>query len=121
MSDDRKSELSTASDVLQELLEHTNNPLADQFTRWKIWKKWKDIAGPTISKNSLPVGFHEGTLYIWVKSSVWMQEFIFIAGPLKEKINNYLGRYWVDQVKFTLNKHEVPNFDEALAQEPILE
>ncbi len=120
MGKKRKGQPTTAQDVLQGLLENNNNPLADQFTRWKLWKKWKDIVGATISNNSMPVGYYRGTLYVWVKSSVWLQEFVFIAGPLKEKINLSLGRKWISNVRFTLNKHDVPNFTASLAEETIL-
>lgn len=120
MKDGRKSELTSSSDVLQNLLQDSKNPLADQFTRWKLWKKWRDVVGPTVSTHSMPVGFDNGVLYVWVKSSVWLQEFIFVAGPLKDKINQYLGRKWVKGVRFTLNKRDVPNFTDSLADEAIL-
>lgn len=116
----RSSQLLQATDVLQSLLEHNRGPLSDQFLRWKVWKNWEDIVGPTISKNSMPVGYHKGELYVWVKNSVWMQEFLFIAGPLKEKVNKFVGRKWIKFVKFTLNRQEVPGFDSELAEKSIL-
>jgi len=100
----------SVSDVLQNLLENSKLPISEQFTRWKLWRKWDEVVGPTLAPHTLPVGFHRGTLYIWVKSSPWMQQLSFAAAPLREKINSYLGRDYVRQIRFTLDRHSVPDF-----------
>ncbi len=108
----RKSQLEQASQVIENVLTSTKSPLADQFMRWKVWRKWDEIVGPTISQRTLPVGYANGIIFVWVKNSVWMQEMIFLAGPLRDKINDFVGKYWAHQVRFTLNRHEVPGLDE---------
>lgn len=111
-SENRKSQLDQASQVIEAVLTSSKSPLADQFVRWKVWRKWEEIVGPTISQRTLPVGYHQGIVYVWVKNSVWMQEMIFLAGPLKDKINEFTGKKWAYQVRFTLNRHEVPGLDQ---------
>jgi predicted nucleic acid-binding Zn ribbon protein len=106
----KKKDLTAVSDVLQNLLENSKLPISEQFTRWKLWRKWDEVVGPTLAPHTLPVGFLRGTLYIWVKSSAWMQQLSFAAGPLKSKINSYLGREYVRQIRFTLDRHSVPDF-----------
>lgn len=105
--------MKSSSDVLESILQNSKNGLSDQFMRWKVWRKWDEIVGPTISAQSAPVGYNNGILYIWVKNSVWMQEMLFLAGPLKEKVNKFTGKTWAQKIHFTLNRHEVPDLDDA--------
>jgi predicted nucleic acid-binding Zn ribbon protein len=109
----KKKDLTSVSDVLQGLLENSKLPISEQFTRWKLWRKWEEVVGPTLAPHTLPVSFQRGTLYIWVKSSAWMQQLSFAAVPLKAKINEYLGREYVRFIRFTLDKHSVPNIGEG--------
>ncbi|MES2767772.1 MAG: DUF721 domain-containing protein [Bdellovibrionota bacterium] len=111
----RKADLSNATDVLESVLLNNKSPLSDQFMRWKLWRKWPEVVGPTISAQSMPVGFVQGTLYVWVKNAVWMHEMLFLAGPIREKVNTFMEKGWVQQVRFTLNQHEVPKMDEDSA------
>ncbi len=109
----KKKDLTAVSDVLQNLLENSKLPISEQFTRWKLWRKWDEVAGPTLAPHTLPVGFQRGTLYIWVKSSAWMQQLQFAAVPLRDKINAYLGRNYVRYIRFTLDRHSVPDYQEG--------
>ena len=104
--------MKSASDVLQVLFENGKSPLANQFLRWKIWKRWPEIVGETTAAHTVPVGYDKGTLYIWVKSSSWMQQMVYFAQPVKEKINKFIGKNWVRRVRFTLDKKGVPNHEE---------
>lgn len=108
----RKGDLNQATDVLEKVLLNNKSPLSDQFMRWKLWRKWSEVVGPTISAQSMPVGFVNGTLYVWVKNAVWMNEMLFLAGPIRDKVNTFVERKWVQQVRFTLNQHEVPKQDD---------
>jgi hypothetical protein len=111
-SNRRKGDLNQATDALEGVLLNNKSPLSDQFMRWKLWRKWSDVVGPTISAQSMPVGFVNGMLYVWVKNAVWMNEMLFLAGPIREKVNTFVEKNWVQQVRFTLNQHEVPKTDE---------
>jgi predicted nucleic acid-binding Zn ribbon protein len=111
MSEDKKrknSALSPAANVLQSLLQSSKSPLADQFTRWRLWQDWERVVGPEIAKHSMPVGFLNGTLYVWVQSAVRLQEMTFLVRPLREKINAYVGYNWLRYIRFTLDKKSVP-------------
>lgn len=108
----RKGNLNQATDVLEKVLLNNKSPLSDQFMRWKLWRKWPEVVGPTISAQSMPVGFVNGMLYVWVKNAVWMNEMLFLAAPIRDKVNTFVERNWVQQVRFTLNQHEVPRSSE---------
>lgn len=108
-----KSELLAASNVLQTVLANGKSPLSDQFLRWKIWRFWPKIVGDTLGKHSEPVGFNRRRLYVWVKSSARMQEIRFFEKTIIQKVNEHVGRDWVRSVRFTLDRHEVPEIAEA--------
>lgn len=103
-----KTELSSASRVLQTLLANGKSPLSDQFLRWKVWRRWPEIVGQTLGGVCEPVGFDRGCLYIWVKSSTRMQEIRFFEDTLKKKVNTHVGREWAKSLRFTLDRRGLP-------------
>ena len=102
------SKLKNGSEVLQSLLENGKSPLSTQFLRWKLWAKWAEFVGPTIAQNSEPVGYDRGVLWVWVKNSTWMQQFVFMREPIRETVNKKLGQNFVKDVRLTLDKKAVP-------------
>lgn len=109
----RKNVLQPASKVLQTLLANGKSPLSDQFLRWKIWRFWKEIVGPTLGDVCEPVGFERGRLMVWVRSSARLQEIRFFEKTLREKVNEHVERDWVKKVIFTLDRRSVPQVDES--------
>jgi len=112
----RKGDLQGASRVLQGVLGNGKSPLSAQFLRWKIWRFWPQIVGETLGRVCEPVGFERGRLYVWVKSSARMQEIRFFEDTLREKINEHVGSKWVRNIRFTLDRHGVPNAEEMSPQ-----
>lgn len=104
----KKSRLESASSVLQTLLQNSKSPLSQQFDRWRLWKCWPDVVGAELARCTLPVGYQRGRLYIWVNHSARLQELTYMAQPLREKINAYMGRRWVSHIRFTLDRKSVP-------------
>ena len=104
-----KSDLLAASKVLQTVLGNGKSALSDQFLRWKIWRFWPQIVGKTLGAVCEPVGFDRGRLYIWVRSSARMQEIRFFEETLKKKVNDHVGRIWCRSMRFTLDRHDIPN------------
>ena len=105
----RKSRLLSTSDVLQSLLQNSKSPLSQGFTRWRLWHNWSKVVGESVAAHSNPVGYSHGTLYVWVDSSVRMQEMIFLIKPIRKKINDYIGKKWVNGIRFTLDPKNVPS------------
>lgn len=108
----KRKNFTQAADLIHVMLQKSNNPLSHQFLRWKLWTQWEQVAGPSIAKNTSPVGYDKGVLYVWVKSAAWMQEMTFLQKPLKDKINIFAGKKWIHMVKFTLDRKSVPNLQE---------
>lgn len=103
-----KTDLLAVSKVLQTLLANGKSPLSDQFLRWKIWRFWPQIVGPTFANFCEPVGFDRGRIYLWVKSAARMQEMRFFEDQLREKINQHVGRTWCKNIRFTLDRRGIP-------------
>jgi predicted nucleic acid-binding Zn ribbon protein len=114
-----KKKFSVGSEVLQSLFENGKSPLSEQFMRWKLWARWEEVVGPTIAKNAEPVGFQRGTLYVWVRSSSWMQQMVFMRDPIRNTINQKFENNFVKYIKFTLDRREVPNQDQSEIKEMI--
>ncbi len=106
---DLKTQFKISSEVLQSLFESGKSPLSDQFLRWKIWARWEEFVGPTVGKNSEPVGYYRGTLYLWVPHSTWMQQMVFLRHQIKTTVNKKLGRDYVKDVRLTLDRKDVPS------------
>lgn len=104
----RSSDLTQGSEVLHALFENGKSELSQQFIRWKLWAKWPEFVGPSIGKNSEPVGYRQGTLYVWARNSSWMQQMIFILDPMRDKINVGLGFDYVKSIVLTLDRKSVP-------------
>lgn len=109
----KKSQLTLGSQVLQSLFESGNSELSEQFIRWKLWKKWGEFVGPSISQVCEPVGYRRGVLYVWVKNSTWMQQLIFMLDPMRDKINKSLGIQYVKTIHLTLDRRSVPKDQQA--------
>ncbi len=109
----RKGKLTASSNVLQNLLESGKSPLSDQFLRWKLWARWKEIVGPSIAEQTDPVGYRFGTLYVWVKNSSWMQQLIFMQETITNTINTKLGETYVKNIRFTMDRRSVPSADQS--------
>jgi predicted nucleic acid-binding Zn ribbon protein len=109
------SHLSHVGDVLQSLLQSSKSPLSEQFTRWRLWHKWDEVVGSEIAKNSMPVSYLNGTLYVWVNSAPRMQEMTFLVREIRQKINQFAGKAWITSIRFTLDRKTVPTVQDSEA------
>lgn len=112
----KKSNLVPVSNVLQALLGHGKSPLKDSFTRWKLWRYWSEIVGPSVAAASAPVDLKRGVLVIWAKSSAQMQDLHFISAAIKLKVNKFLGAPMVHSIRFTLDEGRVPQKDQVVQE-----
>jgi hypothetical protein len=107
---DYKSNFKTAAEVLKSLLDSKKGgAVSENFMRWKLWLNWSDVVGKTMSENCEPIAYHEGTLWLWVKNSVWMQQISFMLEPIKNTINEKYKKGYVKEVRLTLDRRTVPS------------
>ena len=103
-----KKQLTAGANVLQALFENGKTPLSVQFIRWKLWKRWPEFVGETMAQVCEPVGYKNGTLYVWVKNSTWMQQMVFMRDPLRATINKKLEIQYVNEICLTMDRRSVP-------------
>ncbi|MGE0633222.1 MAG: DUF721 domain-containing protein [Pseudobdellovibrionaceae bacterium] len=113
MTKKREGKLLDSSTVLQRLFEDGKSPLSAQFLRWKLWGRWSDYVGSTIAAQTDPVGYLDGTLYVWVSNATWMQHLSFVRSQMKTNINTKLGKSFVKDIRLTLDRRQVPKADET--------
>lgn len=116
----KKDPIHSAADILQKLFEKGDTPLSGQFVRWKLWSRWSEFVGNSVAAQCEPVSYFRGTLWIWVKNSTWHQQMVFIKNDMIKNINERLQMEYVTEIKFTLNKRDIPvNEDAAIAKQNI--
>lgn len=98
MDKPKKQPLHPVADVLQRLFQNGKSPLAEGFQRWRLEGEWASVVGPTLAKHSRPVNYDRGTLIIEVASAVWMNEVRFLLEEIKYKINQHMGKIWVEKI-----------------------
>lgn len=101
---DFDAKFKTGTEVLQGLFENGKSPLSEQFLRWKMWSKWEDIVGSTLSKSCEPVGLQRGTLIIWVPHSTVMQQMMFLKENILLAVKKAFPQMKISEVKFTLDR-----------------
>ena len=107
---DYKSKFNSAAEVLKSLLDSKKGgAVSENFMRWKLWLNWSDVVGKTMSDNCEPIAYHEGTLWLWVRNSVWMQQISFMLEPIKNTINEKYKKGYVKEVRLTLDRRTVPS------------
>lgn len=103
-----KPKFQSSSEVLQSLFEDGKSPLSEQFIRWKLWARWADYVGASLAKECEPVGYYQGTLYIWVSNASSLHNFNFLKDQIQGEINKKLERQFVQKIRFTLDRKAVP-------------
>ncbi len=103
-----KTHLTSSTQVLHGIFENSKSGLCQQYTKWKVWQQWRAIVGQTIYDHTFPVDYKNGTLFIYVKNSTWHQQLTFLTEEIKNRINLYLEKKWVQRISFTLDDHWTP-------------
>jgi hypothetical protein len=108
-----KPKFKSGSEVLQSLFEDGKSPLSEQFIRWKLWARWSDYVGASLAKECEPVGYFQGTLYLWVPNSSSLHNLNFLKEQIQNQINKKLERNFVQKIRLTLDRKEVPTDSDA--------
>lgn len=103
------SKLTPMADVLQGLLVNSKSQLGDGFLRWRLEQEWSSVVGGSIAEQTLPCSFERGVLWVWVRHPAWMQQLWFFKEMIRDKANEHLGRSFISEVRFTLNRRAAMN------------
>ncbi len=61
---------------------------------------WSEIVGPQIAKVTVAQRIEKGTLFVAVSSSPWRAELTMRRREMIEKINRFLGKKVVEDIRF---------------------
>lgn len=101
---DKKRDFLNAADVVQSLFENSKSSLADGFSRYKLEQAWSQVVGETLFANTRPTAFRNGVLTISVSNSAWLHQLHYFRDEIISKVNTFMGRNWVIDLKFQVGK-----------------
>ncbi|MFN8846416.1 MAG: DUF721 domain-containing protein [Bdellovibrionales bacterium] len=107
--EDFENKFKTGTEVLQKLFEGGKSPLSQQFIRWKMWSKWDQVVGPTLARQTEPVGLQWSTLWIWVPHSTVLHQMTFLKDNILKAVQKAYPQLKVTEVRFTLDRKQTPN------------
>lgn len=71
----------------------------DEWLRYIIDKRWKDVVGEKVAKKVKVKAFKDGLLEIVVKDSAYRNEIVYFLDNYKNALNRIFGRGTVKEIK----------------------
>jgi predicted nucleic acid-binding Zn ribbon protein len=72
--------------------------LENKVTETDIWQSWETIMGPSIFRHTQKIELRDRVLLIRLDSSALRHELGFAKGKIVEKINEHVGKKFIDDV-----------------------
>jgi len=72
--------------------------LQSKVTETDIWQSWEAIMGPSIYRHTQKIELRDRVLLIRLDSSALRQELGFAKSKIVEKINEHVGKRFIDDV-----------------------
>ena len=88
--------------------------LSYRLNEYGVWPVWNEVVGKTIAANAQPEKIRNGTLFVKVTSSVWMQQLQFMKEMIAEKLNHRLNREVVKNIFFVVGRIDSPAWAETV-------
>jgi len=84
-----------------------------------IWKRWDQIVGATIAGHAEPSSLRDGLLRIRAESPTWAAELAYLAGEIKTRANDFVGRTAVVDVRVWTGPGRVVRPDPKVSQDHV--
>jgi predicted nucleic acid-binding Zn ribbon protein len=84
-----------------------------------IWKGWDQIVGETIAGHAEPSSLRDGLLRIRAESPAWAAELAYLAGEIKSRANDLVGRSAVTDVRVWTGPGRVVRPDPKVSQDHV--
>ena len=101
--------------VLKPLLKRYG--LETQMQIYTLIDQWEIFAGPQIAFHTLPYQLKFKKLFLYVDSSAWINQLIYLKQELMDKINKVAGETWVKDILFKIGSveknEEIPEEEQA--------
>ena len=76
---------------------------------YSLFGAWKEIVGETIALQSQPRSLRNQILFVDVSHSTWIQQLQFLKPQLLEKLNAFLGKSQIKDIRFKIGKISLPS------------
>jgi len=76
---------------------------------YSLFGAWKEIVGETIALQTQPRSLRNQILFLDVSHSTWIQQLQFLKPQLLEKLNAFLGKPLIRDIRFKLGKISSPS------------
>ena len=90
---------------------HTSG-LGKRLQEYRAVEAWEEVVGTRVAEHSKATGIRDGTLFVDVTSSVWMQELQLLRGEIIERLNAHLERSFVKQVILSMERSPGPRLQD---------
>jgi hypothetical protein len=74
------------------------------YSSARVGSAWIEVAGPMVAAHTTGAHLREGTLVVFVDSSIWATELTAMAEQYRTSINEKLGEDLVSTVRFTVSR-----------------
>jgi predicted nucleic acid-binding Zn ribbon protein len=78
--------------------------LGKRFEEYQAVEAWDSVVGDVVSQHATAAAIREGTLFVDVDSSVWMQELQLLRGEIIERLNAHCGHAFVKQIVLSMER-----------------
>lgn len=68
----------------------------------KLWQSWSNILGEDLASMAYPLGTENKYLLVGVEDALTMQEVQFQKDEIKQKVNDWLGNEYFEDVRLSL-------------------
>jgi predicted nucleic acid-binding Zn ribbon protein len=82
-----------------------------------IWKRWDQIVGATLAGHAEPSSLRDGLLRIRAESPAWAAELGYLAGEIRTRANELVGRKAVTDVRVWTGPGDVVRATPNVAQD----
>ena len=88
-----------AGDILPRVLTHLR--MDRRHAEAEVLKVWNNLIDPGIAAHAQPTGLHNGTLFVSVDSSVWLDEIVrYRRREILDRLRHSFGRELIMRISF---------------------
>ncbi len=92
--------MESIGNILKDFIAKAN--IEEKIAISSIFNHWQEIVGKEISKRAKPEKLRKGVLFVSVTTSTWANELSLMSANLVGKINSYIGKSVVKEIRFKI-------------------
>ena len=102
MATHRKGKLEKMNIIFSQSIKEMG--VGKEFFSHMVLYYWPKIVGKHISANVKPVNIEFKKLFLYTSHPIWANQLSYMKDEIKNKINNFMGEYLVEDIVFTNNR-----------------